>query len=383
VVTAKALFQETGGLAAERAGAQDYDLFIKLSEKANKIVHLPEILYHWRASETSTSINHDQKEYADEAGRLSLVDAIARRNIEAEVLPTEWKFYYRVKRELSLLPLVSLVVYWDQQDQEPSAWFSQLIAITAYKNYELIFLHDDRCYTEPLRSYLASIDQPARLVKVPEQQGIAALYNLALQYCDGDYLGFISSDVVISDSLWLSVLLEYCQVTDTGAVCGRLDCIHPDLTEITPVPDIGNESAWYYARYLQQASLLMNGLHCPQNIWNVDWQCCLVNKEAFEQCGGFAAGEFSDLFAPHDLSFRLLERGWQIYYTPHCRMDWRADARRFAEKGRHDSWHAEKQAFKKKWQATLSAGDPYFNKGVLHDTPISLEEFDNWLAGNL
>lgn len=381
VVTAKALFQETGGLDAERAGAQDYDLFIKLSEKANKIVHIPEVLYHWRASETSTSINHEQKEYADEAGRLSLVDSLARRNIESEVLPTEWKFYYRVKRELSLLPLVSLVIYWDQPDQEPSAWFSQLIATTAYKNYEIIFLHDGDCNTEPLRSYLASIDQPTRLVKVAEHLGITALYDLAVQYCDGDYLGFISSDVVISDALWLSALLEYCQVTDTGAVFGRLDCIDPELVEITPVPDVGNQSAWYYGRFLLQASILMNGLHCPQNSWSVDWQCCLINKEAFLQCGGFAVDEFPDLFAPHDLSFRLRERGWQIYYTPYCRMDWRADACRFAEKGRSDSWLKEKQAFQKKWRSFLSSGDPYFNIGILDDVSISLEEFSNWFVG--
>lgn len=381
VVTKKALFREIGGFSAERAGAQDYDLFLKLSEKSEKIVHLAEILYHWRASETSTSINHDQKDYADEAGRQSLVDAIARRNIEGEVLPTELKFYYRTRRDLYLLPLVSVIVYWDQQDQESTSWLSRLISITAYANYEIILLHDEECNTALLQTYLASIDQPVKLIEVIEHQGIAVLYNLALQYCDGDYVAFISSDVVVDDGMWLSTLLEYCQSTSTGIVFGGLTGTHPELPEIFPFPDIRNESPWYYARYLQQASVLLNGPHCPQNTWGAIWECCVIQKEALDQCGGFAAEDFPDLFALHDLSFQFHQRGLKIYYTPYCQADWRGDARRFVENGRYDAWNTEKHVFQEKWRTTLRSGDPFFNKGVLREEQIPLEEFENWYVG--
>ncbi len=382
VVTAKELFRKVGGFAVERAGAQDYDLFLKLSEQSAKIAHIQEVLYHWRASQTSTSINHSQKEYANEAGRQSVVAAIERRGIEAEVLHTDLKFFYRAQRELYLLPLVSVVVYWDQQDQEPAIWLKHLIATTAYANYEVIMLYDTGCIMEALHAYLMSIDQPVRPVEVAAEQGLAALYNLALPHCDGDYVAFVSSDVVITDNTWLSAMLEYCQVPDTGAVCGRLHCENSGLVEINPLPEIQNESAWYYARYLQQASILLNGLQCPQNIWSITWECCVVNKEALDQCGGFAASDFPDLFAIHDFSFQLLERGLHIYYTPYCQVDWRADARWIAQEERYDAWTAEKLHFQKKWRQTLQHGDPFFNRGKLRESQIPFADFQDWFAGS-
>ena len=79
VVTERLLFEKVGGCAEEFNGAQDLDLFLKLSEQAETVLHIPEVLYHWRASETSTSINHGKKQYADEAGRQSIANALAPR----------------------------------------------------------------------------------------------------------------------------------------------------------------------------------------------------------------------------------------------------------------------------------------------------------------
>lgn len=381
VVTARRLFDMVGGVAADRAGAQDYDLFLKLSEQAGKIVHIPEILYHWRASETSTSINHRQKEYADEAGRLAVAAAVDRRELQAEVLPTDLKFFYRTQRELCLMPLVSVVIYWDQQDQEPAGWLKNILSITSYTNYEILLLHDIEMAIDALHTSLASSNQPVKTLAVAGFQGLATLYNQALEHCDGDYVAFLSSDVVITDGAWLSALLEYCQRPDTGAVWGHLQCENADLVEVTPLPDIQSQSTWYYSRYLQQASILLNGLQCPQNTWSVAWECCVLKKEALDQCGGFAAGPFPDLFSIHDLCFQFLERGLQIHYTPYCRMDWRADARRLDQEALNQSWTAEKLEFQKKWRRRLQQGDPFFNTGKLQEAQIGAADFQQWIAG--
>jgi O-antigen biosynthesis protein len=381
VVTSRHLFETIGGLAEERDGAQDYDLFLKLAEQAGRIVHIPEVLYHWRASETSTSINHSQKEYADEAGRASVAAAFARRGIEAEVLHTDLKYFYRTQREQYILPLVSLVVYWDQVDRDPADWLEHLIAVTAYRNYEIILLHDRGDALDSLHRCLLASDQPIKAVEVDPIQGLAVLYNQALQHCDGDYVAFVSSDVAITDGSWLSAMLEYCQTPDTGAVCGRLQDENSGLVELAPAPDIHRQSAWYYARYLQQASILLNGRQCPQNIWSAAWECCVISKEALDRCGGFTADRFPDLYAIHDLSFQLGGLGMQVYYTPYCQVEWRADARRFGQERRLDLWAAEKLAFQEKWRQTLLQGDPFFNRGRLQEEGLPLADFQRWFAG--
>ena len=47
-VVRRSLVIELGGLRGEFDGSQDYDLSLRATEQARRIVHLPEVLYHWR-----------------------------------------------------------------------------------------------------------------------------------------------------------------------------------------------------------------------------------------------------------------------------------------------------------------------------------------------
>lgn len=63
-------------LRKEFDGAQDYDLILRLSARADstkeKILHVPKVLYHWRCHEGSTAVNTESKRYAYDAGRKAL-----------------------------------------------------------------------------------------------------------------------------------------------------------------------------------------------------------------------------------------------------------------------------------------------------------------------
>ena len=48
-VIRKRLVDEVGRFRDGFDGSQDYDLFLRITEKARKIAHIPEVLYHWRA----------------------------------------------------------------------------------------------------------------------------------------------------------------------------------------------------------------------------------------------------------------------------------------------------------------------------------------------
>ena len=62
-------------------GAQDFDLALRLVERAHKIRHIPRVLYHWRQHAQSTSMNPKAKPYAHEAGFGAVSDAVARLEI--------------------------------------------------------------------------------------------------------------------------------------------------------------------------------------------------------------------------------------------------------------------------------------------------------------
>ena len=378
VVTAGSLWQQVGGMAGDKSGAQDYDLFLRLSEIAQKTVHIPEVLYHWRASETSTSINHGQKEYADEAGRRSVVEALQRRGIEAEVLGTDFKFYYRVKRELYLLPLVSLVVTGGREDAECTAWVENLLRCTEYANFEMIVLRRRGESGAALAACAAASDRPVKIIEYDGLAGLASLCNLALPRCDGEYVVLLDDALEPADGYWLSALMEYCQRPDTGIVAGYMEMEPVAGVEVTPVPDIGNRSPQYYARFVQQASVLLNGLHCPQNIWCAPGICCAVSRDILD--GGLDAENFPHLFALHDLSFSCRKKGKLIYYTPHCRLK-PGDGRHVCRSGDAAAWQREKERFQEKWRQVLQQGDPFYNFEKPQEAGISREDFLRWFAG--
>lgn len=58
-----------GGERAEFDGAQDFDLILRLTERAQKVAHVPKVLYWWRGHGGSTASGMQAKPYALAGGR--------------------------------------------------------------------------------------------------------------------------------------------------------------------------------------------------------------------------------------------------------------------------------------------------------------------------
>ena len=56
----------------EYNGSQDYDLYLRLTEQAEKIVHIPHLLYYWRSSPARVASNISAKTYCLEAAMKAL-----------------------------------------------------------------------------------------------------------------------------------------------------------------------------------------------------------------------------------------------------------------------------------------------------------------------
>src|SRR5208283_5232816 len=54
-VVRRSLIEALGGFRTGFDYAQDYDLILRATERARRIVHVPKVLYHWRTSIHSTS----------------------------------------------------------------------------------------------------------------------------------------------------------------------------------------------------------------------------------------------------------------------------------------------------------------------------------------
>jgi len=81
----RSLINEVGGFRAGFDGAQDHDLVLRLTEAARRVVHVPEVLYHWRQVAGSVALDPSAKQYAYENGRRAVEDHCLRCGIDADV----------------------------------------------------------------------------------------------------------------------------------------------------------------------------------------------------------------------------------------------------------------------------------------------------------
>ncbi len=86
------LIKQVGGFRSKFDGAQDYDLFLRVTEQANRIDHIPRVLYHWRRTLTSTADNIQCKPGMLEAGRLALEGHLERKQ-QAGHVTVDWRTY--------------------------------------------------------------------------------------------------------------------------------------------------------------------------------------------------------------------------------------------------------------------------------------------------
>ena len=189
LVTKRSLFVETGGFSDQFSGAQDYDLFLKLTEKSRKTVHIPKILYHWRAHETSTSVNHQQKLYADEAGRKALAEALVRRKIDGTAERTELKFFYRVQRKSAGRPKISLISGTPGDDEFFPSRVKKIVEFTDYADIEFI-LPGQSEEGSSLVWTLSKVDAEIHLVNFPADMTEVQWKNRAAEAAGGEVLLF-------------------------------------------------------------------------------------------------------------------------------------------------------------------------------------------------
>ena len=104
------LMKEIGGFRGEYNGAQDYDMIFRCTERADNIVRIPKVLYHWRMHEQSTAENPESKRYAFDAGKKVIEDHLKRCGESAEVEMTEYPGFYRVKYAIKEKPRVSVMI---------------------------------------------------------------------------------------------------------------------------------------------------------------------------------------------------------------------------------------------------------------------------------
>ena len=378
LVARYSLFEKVGGFSKTCDGAQDYDLALKLTEHSKKICHIDEAIYQWRAIDSSTSINHTQKDYANAAGVTALESALLRRKIDAAVLPGQLQYYYQVKKKIIDRPTIGLMMILNDCNAGTINRLDNLIGRTQYPKLELHCLFFSGI-TDTMRNKLNGMDFPVIVHDLDERLTMARALNQAVSKTAAHHLIFLNPNIKMARNDWIEIMLGYSQDRMTGAVGGLVHYVGGKAPEINALPDINNVSWQYYHDFFQMCSCHLNGLHCPQNVLSVSTEFCMVKKSLFELVKGFDESSFPTVMYDLDFCLRLRISGIENVYTPYCEAVCdKTSALHIPD----DTADREIKSFQERWRKLLIKGDPYYNVNkIIIEKQITRDEWLEWVAG--
>ncbi|WP_457576855.1 glycosyltransferase [Desulfomarina sp.] len=380
LVVSRELYKSSGGVCSELDGAQDYDLVLKLCHNAKKVVHISKVLYHWRASETSTSVNHLQKSYADLAGKKAVERALVRLERKGEVVATEWKFFYNPRYDILPLYRVSIIVTRLETVENITDYVKELCSRTGYKHFEVILLLDESSEMDEREDIQAAERSRVLSLFFSENDSIACRLNRAASQASGEFLVFLDGSCTVAGEQWLESFLGFAGFEDVGFVTGLVAL--GEHGKMSRVPDIQDCSPGYYLQWIAGCSVHMNGLQCSQQVMMVSGDFCLVRKTLFEQFGGVKEELFPVLFGLCDLSLEIHEHGLKnIFCTDSRIIPVDTDLPGRTENDGSEAG-LERARFQKKWSAVLQSGDPYYNPGCYREAGLEDDEFARWYRGD-
>ena len=365
-VVRKSIVEKAGGFRKEFDGAQDYDFIFRCTENAGEVLHVPEILYHWRTHKASTADNPASKMYAFEAGKRAIEAHLERTGTKGEVSHTQDLGFYRVKYSVQGQPLVSVIIPNKDEKETLQTCLEMLEKNTGYQNFEIIIVENNSTTDEIFRYYKElSGNRKIHLLRWGKEFNYSAINNFAVAHAKGEYLLFLNNDVKSINSDWLEEMLGVCQRPEVGGVGAKL--IYPDNTiqHAGCVIGMGGIAGHMFVDmpadhtgYLHKASLL-------QDMSAVTAACLLMKKEVFEQAGGFTE-ELAVAFNDVDLCLKVRKNGYLIVYDPYVKLYHMESKTRGAEDSKEKvrRFQTEIEYMRCHWIDILKNGDPCYNKNL-------------------
>ena len=365
-VVRKSIVEKAGGFRKEFDGAQDYDFIFRCTENAGEVLHVPEILYHWRTHKASTADNPASKMYAFEAGKRAIEAHLERTGTKGEVSHTQDLGFYRVKYPVQGKPLVSVIIPNKDEKETLQTCLEMLEKNTGYQNFEIIIVENNSTTDEIFRYYKElSGNRKIHLLRWGKEFNYSAINNFASAHAKGEYLLFLNNDVKSINPDWLEEMLGVCQRPEVGGVGAKL--IYPDNTiqHAGCVIGMGGIAGHMFVDmpadrtgYLHKASLL-------QDMSAVTAACLLMKKEVFEQAGGFTE-ELAVAFNDVDLCLKVRKNGYLIVYDPYAKLYHMESKTRGAEDSKEKvrRFQTEIEYMRCHWIDILKNGDPCYNKNL-------------------
>jgi GT2 family glycosyltransferase len=367
------LLRDLGGFDESLRISQDYDLILRVAEKARTIVHIPEILYQWRLHESSAG---EQRK----ADVMETSKAVLRRHLERSgetgtVQDGIGFNLFDVRYPLDPALRVAIIIPTKNHGDLLRQCINSIRATVKDIAYDIVVVDHESDDRETLE-YLASIAPDVKVLRYEGVFNFSAINNWAVAQLAAAYSHYLfcNNDIEAMAAGWLERMLELGQQPSIGIVGAKL--LYPDRQTIQHggvcVGAFG--AAEHYGKRLRFPGDPVEAgfgelLQVNHEVAAVTAACMLVREEAFREVRGFDEAILVG-FGDVDLCLRIGANGLRILFCPHAELLHHESYTRGTST--IDPHPADSALYRFKWKELLKVGDPY------HSPSLSLNS-TNWM----
>ena len=364
----RSLVEAVGNFRVGFEGSQDYDLVLRITEKTDRIYHIPDVLYHWRIHLESTAADSSAKPYAANAAKKALAEAIERRGEPGKITTqADRPGVYQIRYEIKEPKLVSIIIPTKDLADTLDVCLKSIFANTTYPNYEVVVIDNNSTEKKTAKCFEHwQKQQSDRFRAIPYHVpfNYSRINNYAVTQAKGDYLLFLNNDIEVITKGWLTAMVEQAQRPSIGAVGSLL--LYPDDTiqHAGVVIGLGGVAGHSHKHLHVSQPGYMFQVASTNNYSAVTGACLMCRREVFAEVGGLEA-DLAIAFNDVDFCLKIAAAGYRNIYLPHVVLY------HYESKSRGYEDTPEKQArfvqemnyMKRKWQE-VCLHDPCYNPNL-------------------
>ncbi len=360
-IYSRALLDVVGRYRKECDGSQDHDMVLRLTEKANRIVHIPRVLYYWRVHENSVSSGVEHKEYAIRAAEKAVLDQVRRSGRDASIVThPPFPLIYDVRYDgIPERTAIDIIVYQTANISNLKECMTSLQANDHDVRMNFYLLSDSERVGEYSEAdeYLRD-GNTCRIVKI--SGGMAETINQLTCKTSGEYILFINGNSVIRTEGFVKELLNLAQLDDVAAVGPKITTDDRVIFSagIATCAAVPNGIVHRFQGEVAESYGYEAGLCHVREASAVSANCFMAARDKFQALGGFSE-KFRDYVAI-DFCLRARDNNEKILWTPYAEMTVHNPIDR---KLKDD----EVVLFRSDWKRALLVEDPYYNKSIRYD----------------
>jgi len=366
------LLRQIGGFRIGLEGSQDYDLVLRLTERTDRIYHVPKILYHWRTIKGSTALTHDSKNYAYQAGLRAIQEALDRRGeggwVEHVVnYPGQYLVHYPVAGN----PLVSIVIPTRDQSKVLERCLRSIFERSSYPRFEVVIVDNGSVQKETFAcfdAWKAREPDRFRVVRLDVPFNFSRLVNEGVRQARGHLVALLNNDVEVLTEDWIEEMAGQAGRKSIGAVGAFLLYPNGTLQHAGLVLGVVGPANHIYHHFAYKGTPGYFGrLLIVSNYAAVTGACLMVKRDLFLSVGGFDE-ELAIAYNDVDFCLRLLEKGCRNVVLPQVRLCHHESTSRGSDQRGEERLRLDREAeiLGKRW-ASWIRNDPYYSPHLTRD----------------